>query len=270
VGFFLALVAYNAMDQTTHQLPIMTTALSPTWPPSVIHWDLQFGESLRQFALFDTMVSRAVCTEIFAGRTYPAVQFKEQVRTIVDMGANVGAAAVYFAMTYPGSSVFAFEPAPGSYALLEANTAHLPQIKSFGFGLYDCDRQAKLYCGLNDSVQNSICQSYEQRQHSEPISLREAAAVLRELAIETIDILKLDTEGCEVPILHSLAPWIPTISVIYVEFHSEVDRLVIDRLLSPTHYLWRGEIKRFCRGELTYLAKACLHPDEERFQSLRP
>ena len=125
-------------------------------------------------------------------------------------------------------------------------------------------------CGLDDAAQKSICRSYEQTSESETINLREAAAVLRELAIKTVDILKLDTEGCEVPILRSLAAWIPTISAIYVEFHSEVDRLEIDRLLSPTHYLWRGEIKHFCRGELCYMAKTSLHPDEERLRSLRP
>src|SRR5262245_18478234 len=137
-------------------LAIMTTALPPNWPPGVIHWDLQFGESLRQFALFDTKLSKAVCSEIFEGKTYPQIRFKEPVRTIVDMGANVGAAAVYFAMTYPGASVFAFEPAPSSYALLAANTADLPQIKSFDVGLFDRDRQADLYCGLDDAAQNSI------------------------------------------------------------------------------------------------------------------
>ena len=246
-----------------------TSPASTTKPPGVERWELKFGESSRQFTLFDTRLSKAVCRDIFEGKCYPQIKLKQPVRTIVDMGSNIGAAAVYFAMMYPSARLFAFEPAPRSYALLTANTADLPRVKAFGFGLFDRDRQAELYCGLDDAAQNSICQSYEQTQRSETICLREAAVVLRELAIETIDILKLDTEGCEVPILHSIASWIPSITLIYVESHSEVDRIEIDRLLTPTHYLWRGKVSRFCRGEFCYLAKTCVAPDEERLRSLR-
>jgi FkbM family methyltransferase len=246
------------------------SAIPSVSPPNVIHLELKFNGAPRSFALFDTQLSRIVCRDIFEGRTYPQLAFAQPVRTIVDLGANIGAATVYFAMMYPAAQVFAFEPAAKSFAMLATNTANLPQVRTFEYGLFDRDRQAELYGGFDDAAQNSIYRSHEQTLRSESIQLREAAAVLRELAIDTIDILKLDTEGCEVPILHSLATWIPRISAIYVEFHSEVDRLEIDRLLSPTHYLWRGEIKQFCRGELCYLAKACLHPDEERLRSLRP
>jgi len=251
----------------TTATPLDTASAQPT---NIIRLELKCNDTPRSFALFDTQLSKIVCRDIFEGRTYPPLSFAQPVRTIVDLGANIGAATVYFAMMYPVAQVFAFEPAASSFALLAANTADLSRVKAFGYGLLDRDRPAELFGGLDDAAQKSICRSYEQTSDSEKISLRDAATVLRELSIDTVDILKLDTEGCEVPILRSLSAWIPRISAIYVEFHSGADRLEIDRLLSPTHYLCRGAIKQFCRGELCYLAKTSLHPDEERLRSARP
>ena len=226
------------------------TADSPATPPPTVTWDVKIGPESHLFWLFDTELCKVVCHDVFTGKSYPLMQFDGEVKTIVDVGANVGAAAVYFTNCYPAARLFAFEPTPSSHALLAMNTAYLPQVKTYAFGLFDCDRQAKLYHGLRDSVQNSICRGGGQTPESETVSLRETAAVFRELAIETIDILKLDTEGCELPILLSMQPWIPRTGVIYIEFHSEADRLEIDRLLSPTHSLCRGVISQFCRGEL--------------------
>jgi len=232
--------------------------------PATITWDIKFGDKNRRFTLFDTRLGKAVCKLVFDGKCYPPVKFSGDVKTIVDIGANVGASAVFFSIHHPKARLLAFEPTAAAHALLAANTADLPQVKTFPFGLFDRDRQATLHFGANDSVQNTIGTTDQKTQGSETIQLRETAAVFRELNLDTIDILKLDTEGCEVPILLSMWKWIPKTGVIYVEFHSESDRLEIDRLLTPTHYLCKGEISRLCRGELCYIAKNRLPPGHDR------
>lgn len=237
----------------------MTTAL-----PTTITWDIKLNETSRRFSLFDTPLGQNVCHWVFSGKSYPLIKFAGNVKTIVDIGANVGAASVYFAVCYPTAHVFSFEPSPSNHALLVANTADLPLVKTLPYGLFDRDRQTVLYHGVNDSVQDSIGQSRDQTKASDPIVLRDTAAVFRELNLKAIDILKIDTEGCEVPILLSIWKWIPQVGVIYVEFHSENDRLEIDRLLSPTHVLYHGEIARLCRGDLCYVAKNRLPPNHER------
>jgi FkbM family methyltransferase len=232
--------------------------------PATIAWDINFRGQTRRFTLFDTPLGKAVCRLVFDGKCYPPVKFSGDVKTIVDVGANVGASAVYFSIHHPKARLLAFEPTAAAYALLASNTSDLQQVKTFPFGLFDRDRQATLHHGSHDSVQNSIGQSDQQTQGTETIQLRETAAVFRELKLDTIDILKLDTEGCEVPILLSMYRWIPKTGVIYVEFHSESDRLEIDRLLTPTHFLCKGEISRLCRGELCYIAKNRLPPGHDR------
>src|SRR5271156_3378543 len=43
----------------------------------------------------------------------------EEGKTVLDIGANVGAAALYFARLFPNARIYAFEPAPDNFAVLE-------------------------------------------------------------------------------------------------------------------------------------------------------
>lgn len=174
-------------------------------------------------------------------------------RTIVDIGANIGASTLYFAGNYQQARILAFEPFLESYELLVRNVQGLSQISTFNFGLFDRDKQAPLHLGLQDSVTNSISVGSETSKDGHVlVNLREASAVLAEQNVSEIDILKLDTEGSELPILRSMSALVARVGVIYIEFHHEADRREIDRMLSPTHVLVVGRITAPHRGELCY------------------
>ena len=66
----------------------------------------------------DTWVSHYVSGEILKGRTYPPIEFVDGIQMIVDVGANVGASAVYFSRLYPQATIHALEPAVAAYTLL--------------------------------------------------------------------------------------------------------------------------------------------------------
>jgi FkbM family methyltransferase len=217
------------------------------------------GET-RPFYLFDTPLGHRVFENVVTGKSYPLQPAFGEVRTILDIGANVGAASLYFALNYPHARVLAYEPAPLSYALLARNTQGLPRVEAFNIGLADEDRRAFLYLGHQDSVTNSVCSSPENTSAAVEVELRAARAVLAEQGVEAVDILKLDTEGCEVPILRSLASLIPRLGVVFVEYHDEEDRREIDRLLGKTHVLYQGQVLGPHRGEFCYLARSRLPP----------
>jgi FkbM family methyltransferase len=218
------------------------------------------GGGLRRFFYFDTPLGRHVLHEVLSGASYPLQRLAEPVRTVLDVGANVGAATVYFALHYPQARLLAFEPAPASYGLLVRNTRGLVNVETLNIGLADKSRRAALYLGSQDSVTNSVCASVLNTRTAVPVRLRSARSALADLCVDGADILKLDTEGCELPILRSLAPMLPRIGVIYVEYHGEADRLEIDRLFAGTHLLVQGRALGPHRGEFCYVAKGRL-PD---------
>ena len=229
--------------------------------PDVAEATLQGPHGPLPFQLFKTEVCFQIANGIFAGTTYPNIPFVTDVKTILDVGANVCAASIYFAMSYPGAQVYAFEPGSAPFSLLQANVQPLRNISVFPFGLFSSDRTLSLFKGKNDSVESSVCPTTRTAGEGERIRLVGASQFLSQHGIENVDILKIDTEGCEVPILQSLGDYLPEVKVLYVEYHSERDRRMIDGILAETHVLWRGQVSFVYRGEFCYVKRE-LVPDE--------
>jgi len=205
------------------------------------------------FTCYDNPLSKHVCCDILEGRTYPFFPFVDGVETIVDVGANVGAAAVYFHGLYTEATDHAFEPHRETYFLLQRNTCYHDRIVTHNFGLSDVDRRVKLFMG-RDSVNCSIHPEIAGGAGDyELVRLRVAADVMQQLGVSRIDILKLDTEGCETPILMSIYRLAANAKVVYLEYHNDDDRLFIDALLSKTHYLTFAQAHLPNRGEFVYI-----------------
>lgn len=202
-----------------------------------------------------TPSSLAIARAIVAGRTYPAVPFIREVTTALDVGANIGAATIYLAALYPSARVCALEPAAGAFALLEDNTRNWPNVVRFRHGLGCTDRRAMLYDGAHESVEASLYHSVRSAHDGETVDIRAPAGFLAEQGIEVVDVLKLDVEGCEVEVLQSLGSRVQAMKVLYVEYHSERDRRLIDEHLAASHVLWRASVTLVHRGEFCYVRR---------------
>ncbi|MCU0269248.1 MAG: FkbM family methyltransferase [Acidimicrobiales bacterium] len=209
-----------------------------------------------KFACIANWVTRWAAKTILAGETYPALPEVTDVTTILDVGANCGAASVFFARTYPDAVIHAFEPALEPYGFLVQNAERYPSIRPHNFGLFDCDTEVELFHGKESPGASSIIRSDFTTDETERITLREARGWLAAEGIDRVDALKIDTEGCEVQVLRNLAELLPTIKVVYLEFHSADDRRTLHELLDPTHRLvvdralvdWTGELAYLRRG----------------------
>mgnify|MGYP006269410549 CR=1 FL=1 len=213
---------------------------------------LTFGDRIVEFLSFDTAESQDITKKVLTGEAYKIIPFASDVKTIVDIGANLGAASVYLSLFYPNAKIFSVEPQLGPFNMLAHNTKSNPNIKIFHMGLLDCNKEAPLYLSWADTSAASIGKSWLNTEHTQLIKLRDAAEWLQEENLTHIDILKIDTEGCEIPILSRITKWLPTIQIIYVEYHSESDRRAIDNLLANSHVLVRSKAELAHRGELVY------------------
>ena len=226
--------------------------------------EIRRGDGVYSFECFDTDYSKGISRSILNGETYPALPFIGDVRTVVDIGANVGAASVYFSLNYPLADVYAYEPDPRSFDLLRRNAERVPRIRLENVGLFSADCRKLLYDSNFDSVTASVRTSILNRGTGTEVVLRDAAAVLA--AIPQPDIIKIDTEGCEVPILYAARDIAANSKVVYVEYHSETDRRIIDCLLGPTHILVRGGASNPHRGEFCYVRRDAFAGTNELFQ----
>ncbi len=231
--------------------PTATEAASGTFPS--VSTTIDYLGTSRELFLPDNPLAGTVAIEVLGGTAYPAWPYLGTVRTILDIGANIGASALYFHALYPDARVFAFEPFIGAYELLSKNVNGLPEVTAFNIGLSDADGEAPLYLGKVDSVTNSFAASPFNTDTHVVAQLRDARMVMKELGLETLDVVKLDTEGSELTILRRLEPWIPKMGVLYLEYHHEDARREIDSMLAGTHILVAARVIRAHLGELCFV-----------------
>ncbi len=138
------------------------------------------------------------------------------VRTIVDFGSNIGVSAIYFLTRNPGVKVYAYEPVPRNKCRLERNLAPFAGRVE----LIDCavgTEEGTVTFGIERSGRyGGILRQDEADAGRRPFEAyiqvpcryaeRELARILA--AEGVIDVLKIDVEGMEVPILASLSPHI--------------------------------------------------------------
>jgi FkbM family methyltransferase len=135
-----------------------------------------------------------------------------QLRTIFDIGANIGQFGGTLAWRFPDLRVWSFEPNPVARELLNANTSDTPRWTVVPFGVSDEDAEADLWFVPGKSAQGSVHHEnavhglFDQRVQRTTIPLRAVTkAVAFELELPThVDLIKVDVEGAEARALEGL------------------------------------------------------------------
>ena len=173
---------------------------------------------------------------------------------IIDIGANVGAAAILFHHNYPLASITCCEPSSENLPFLRSNLEQLPNAEILPIALSNRSRSGRLYHGHLHSLQHSLHESPEVNTSDfEEIQIVEAREALASHIIPGT-LLKIDTEGSELEILTNLSPLLSHCGAICLEYHSEKERRGIDALLSHTHHLLAATSRQVHRGDVTYLS----------------
>jgi FkbM family methyltransferase len=129
-----------------------------------------------------------------------------EVRTVLDIGANIGVSAVYFAAAFPQARVFAFEPSPDNLAMLRRNTEPLGRVQTVPVALGEADGTLEFFA--SEAASNfggfSRFAAGSDAARKTAVPMRHAARQLAELGVERADFIKIDVEGSEWEILSTL------------------------------------------------------------------
>jgi len=129
-----------------------------------------------------------------------------EVRTVLDIGANIGVSAVYLATLFPQARVLAFEPSPANLALLQRNTAPLGRIEVVPLALGERDGTLEFFS--SEAAANfggfSRFEAGSEAGRKTAVPVRHAGAQLAELGVAGADVIKIDVEGSEWEILSVL------------------------------------------------------------------
>ena len=147
---------------------------------------------------------------------------------VIDIGAGTGEFALFaaVALTQPGGQVFAFEPFPESFGLMQENLRlnRINNVHVFPEAVGAEAGELELDLAGGEPLQ---FQSHPGKTASAEVSLRvkaiSLADVLEKTELESCDLLKLDCEGAEYAIIFSAPQSIlGRVSHIVMEYHDNV------------------------------------------------
>ncbi len=172
----------------------------------------------RQIHIPDIASFRFMYKEIFEQEIY---KFKTSSHEpyIIDGGANIGLATIYFKKLYPSSKIVSFEPDPEIFKALKHNieTFDFRQIDLIQKGLWNAN--TKLFFKSEGADAGLIAEIDKNNSSAE--SEIEVVS-LKPYLQQPVDFLKLDIEGAETVVLKDIQDELSNIERIFVEYHSFV------------------------------------------------
>ncbi len=164
---------------------------------------------------------------------------------ILDIGADIGAFAVWAVGRRPGCHLHCYEPLASNVERLRRNRAHLHAgaVSLHAFAIGEPSR-TRLFLGRNNCGEASFFDLGEQSSEWVEVLTRSPDVLPR------ADLIKIDAEGSEVEILAGLGRI--ESDVIVLECHSESNRRRIDGLLAD-YVLVGGRVRGPHRGVLKYV-----------------
>jgi len=156
------------------------------------------------------------------------------VRTVIDVGANVGASILFWRDLYPAAKIYGFEPEPGNFELLRRNTEKLRDVIVFNEALGNATGTMKFVQspGANNEGGWSMYQRVAQGGEKEVVlPVVRGEEKMKALGIAGIDVLKVDTEGAEKAVITGLGQrLLANTRYICGELHGERDFELLDYL----------------------------------------
>jgi len=168
----------------------------------------QYTYSLRNGLKFQTTGSKwdfFILNEIFVIKEYD-VALPFTPKTIVDVGAHIGAASLFFAKKFPEAKIYSIEPFPKNFIALSNNiklNGLEKQIKAFNIAIAKKEGSAKLYLNKENDGCHSLIKELNPESEGLKVETSDFDGFLAENDIKSIDLLKMDCEGAEMDILRS-------------------------------------------------------------------
>lgn len=148
-------------------------------------------------------------------------QMPKEPATIVDAGANIGLASLYFANRFPKAKILALEVDQANFELLVRNTKAYANITCLKKAVWSKQAQLNILNPTDEPWAFRVGEVASADGTSIPaVGIHD---LLTEFESGRIDLLKMDIEGAEKEVFQNGADkWIDRIGVIAVELHDNI------------------------------------------------
>jgi FkbM family methyltransferase len=127
------------------------------------------------------------------------------IKTIIDVGANVGQFAIASAKFFPNTFIHSFEPVPDCVTQLQKNVKRLNNIKVYPFALGDAEGEVEFHVNEHSHsssilpLADSHRKAFPNAQEKETIAVKVSTLddVFSSIELKSPVLLKLDVQGYE-------------------------------------------------------------------------
>ena len=157
------------------------------------------------------------------------IEFPNELKVIVDLGANIGLAAAYLKGRYPDAIILCVEPNKENYQMLQQNIAGLDGVTAIHAAVWpvlgrlevvDTDASGKPlgFWGAQTRPVSGDAQSADAKP-SDVLAIT-IGEIMRRNGFKKIDLLKVDIEGAELELFsENTLEWLPHVESIVIETH---------------------------------------------------
>ena len=182
-------------------------------------------------------MSCTVCVE----KQYDDLELPEHPATILDLGAHIGAALLALHVRFPQAQLAAAEADPATFRRLERNLAALPQARAVQAAVGERDGTVEFLPARDGWVSGlrEMAGVSADGADDEVVAVRSVRfdTLLDELGLERADLVKVDIEGAEWPLVNSLDP--ARMGTMIMEWHADLHGHEPDQLVAllPDHHV---------------------------------
>ena len=158
--------------------------------------------------------------ETFERQIYLPLCSQPDARVIVDLGANIGDSAVYFAQRYPNAKIIAVECEESNFQLLCENTTRYANVIPVQAAIWREIRKLSIESGSGEN--GTRVSDQEAAGSSSTVDGITMEALMKAHHMDKIDILKIDIEGAEKKLFEHNCAWLADVQAIGIEFHDHL------------------------------------------------
>jgi FkbM family methyltransferase len=170
------------------------------------------------FELRDNQSDKAIFFQVFYEKQYDlyGVDFPD-AKTIIDGGANIGCAAVYFSLRFPEAKIVAIEPEKNNFELLKENITSYKNIQSIQAGIWHKNEKLSLTNPEGGAAEFMFDSNLKVDNSIDGMTIPE---IMKSQNWDEVDILKLDIEGAEKEVFASDdLSWLKKVKLLIIELH---------------------------------------------------
>jgi FkbM family methyltransferase len=161
--------------------------------------------------------------EIFTFKAYElprAMLVERRIRTVVDLGANIGLASLYFHDALAPEVLVAVEPVASNFSMLKGTLSPLP-------GAIACEQAAVGRTAGVATIVDAAAPTWGAQfsaggSGGNAVRQTTVPEIMRAHGLDRIGLLKMDIEGAEEDVFAGDFAWLDKVDVLLVELHTDL------------------------------------------------